>query len=78
MSMNDTQGSMLDAILKLKRTLVPGTPGPMGWREIGRRLGMSGQLAHHHSKKIKDRDKRCPTCLRKLEREKTDATETGT
>lgn len=62
--------SMLETILKLKRTMVPGLPGPMNWREIGIRLGMSAQGAFKYSKKLKDRDCRCPACLRKLEKEK--------
>lgn len=63
---------MLTAILQLKRTQSPDFPGPMGWREIGNRLGMSGQGAHYHARKLLDDPKqpRCPYCLQKLEKEK--------
>jgi hypothetical protein len=44
----------------------------MGWREIGRRLGMSGQGARWHASKLLHDPKqpRCPCCLQKLTKEK--------
>lgn len=65
--------SDLKTILKLKRTTTPQFPGPMGWREIARRIGMkSGQLAHYHMLRMTRHEKtpRCPCCLQKLIREK--------
>jgi hypothetical protein len=60
-------------ILKLKKTATPQFPGPMGWREIGRRLGMSGPGARFHAEKIlaDNQHPRCPSCLQELELEKT-------
>lgn len=62
----------LETIMQLKRTATPQFPGPMGWREIGRRLGMSGQGAQWHARKLlKDpKHPRCPCCLQKLLKEK--------
>lgn len=59
----------LKTILKLKRTMNPQMPGPMGWREIGRRLGMTQMGARYHARKIVADPCRCPHCLRKLDKE---------
>lgn len=58
----------LATILKLKRTQGTDFPGPMGWREIGKRLGMTGQGAHAQAKKHLNGVPRCPCCLRRLEK----------
>jgi hypothetical protein len=61
---------MLKTILKLKRTLSPETLSPMGWREIGKRIGLTGPGAHYLTRsKLPDIHKRCPQCLRRLEKD---------
>ena len=61
---------MLEVIMQLKRTSTPQFPTGMTWREIGKRLGMSGQGAYSHAKKVMDdpRSPRCPCCLQRLKR----------
>ena len=62
---------MKDVLLKLKST-ASKTGGPMGWREIGARMGVTGQAAFYHGRKLSRDNKypRCPTCLQKLRVEK--------
>lgn len=59
---------MLKTILKLKRTLSPTTLGPMGWREIGQRIGKTAMGARYLAREAMKKP-HCPSCLRSLERE---------
>jgi hypothetical protein len=61
----------LPTILKLKRTMSPVTLQPLSYREIGAKVGMTGANVSHHVLKNKLTTGACPTCLRKLEKEKT-------
>jgi len=54
--------SHLRTILKLKRTLSPQGL-PLGYREIGRILGVSHTWAKHQ---VRERKNCCPQCLRPL------------
>lgn len=56
---------MLKTILKLKRTLSPTTLGPMGWREIGQRIGKTGMGARYLAREAMNKP-HCPCCLRGL------------
>lgn len=66
----------LKVILKLKRTMSPTMAGPMGWREIGKRLGMSPMGPRWHARDVLADPCRCPSCLRKLEKQETIETKT--
>ncbi len=59
---------VLETILQLKKTSTPQFPTGMTWREIGKRLGTSGQAAHERAMTAIKGEKvpRCPCCLQKL------------
>jgi len=55
--------NQLKTILKLKRTLSPITLKPLGYREIGRIIGLSPQGVKNQVETVKGC---CPMCLQTL------------